>query len=104
MNYIKNYLKKLNNINIRVMSYFEYFFTGILTPEVENKTSLLLNEMNNYYTPPFSVHKIIDEGLDEEKKTRTLIIHSHINVTNYLVRHFAGCDMKPNAYWKQQII
>jgi hypothetical protein len=86
------------------MSYFEYIFTGILTPEVEQNSTRLLNEMNNYYTPPFSIQKFVDETLDEEKKQRTIIIHSQIQVSDYLASVFSGCDMKLTGYWKQQII
>ena len=86
------------------MSYFEYIFTGILTPDIEQRSTRLLNEMNNYYAPPFSIQKIVDETLDEEKKQRTIIIHSRIHVADYLTSVFSGCEMKLTCYWKQRII
>ena len=63
------------------MSYFEFVFSGILTPEYEDKSNELLSDINKYYVP-YVIHKIIDEKIDEDKNKRTMIIHSHMNNTD----------------------
>ena len=85
------------------MSYFEFVFNGILTPEYEEKTKELLNEINKHYVP-YVIHKFIDENIDEEKKNRTIIIHSHINIIDMLSKKFINCNLNTQVYWKQQII
>ena len=49
------------------MSYFEFVFTGNLTPVYEDKTNEFLKEINNYYVP-YTIHKIIDEDIGDDKK------------------------------------
>ena len=45
------------------MSYFEFVFSGILTPEYEDKSNELLSDINKYYVP-YVIHKIIDEKIE----------------------------------------
>jgi hypothetical protein len=85
------------------MSYFEFVFSGNLTSVYEDKTNEILKEMNSYYTP-YSIHKIIDEDIGDDKKFRTIIIHSHLNITDVLSKKFLNCELRMNLYWKQQII
>ncbi len=85
------------------MSYFEFVFSGIITPEYEEKTNDLLKDMNRYYVP-YVIHKFIDEEVDDEKKYRTIIIHSHMNMTDLLSKKFLSCGLEMRVYWKQQII
>jgi len=85
------------------MSYFEFVFTGNLTPVYEDKTNEFLKEINNYYVP-YTIHKIIDEDIGDDKKNRTIIIHSHLNITDVLSKKFLSCRLHMNLYWKQQII
>jgi hypothetical protein len=85
------------------MSYFEFVFSGIITPEYEEKTNELLEDVNKHYVP-YVIHKFIDEEINDEKKCRTIIIHSHLNITDLLSKKFLSCNLKMNVYWKQQII
>lgn len=85
------------------MSYFEFVFSGILTPEYEDKSNELLSDINKYYVP-YVIHKIIDEKIDEDKNKRTMIIHSHMNNTDILSKKFLSCKLDLRVYWIQQII
>jgi hypothetical protein len=85
------------------MSYFEFVFNGILTPVYEEKSNEILNEVNKYYVP-YVIHKFIDEDIEDDKKKRTIILHSHINVIDMLSKKFINCGLDTRVYWKQQII
>lgn len=85
------------------MSFYEYIFSGILTPEYEEKTNELLKDINRQYVP-YVIHKYIDEEIDDEKKNRTIIIHSHLNITSQLSYKFINCKLDMRVYLKQQII
>ena len=85
------------------MSYFEFTFSGVLTDDVEKKSNDLLNEINKNNVPCI-IHKIIDEEVNEDKKNRTIIIHSHYNITDYLLSHFAICKLEPHVIYKQHIM
>ena len=66
------------------MSYYEYILTANLTPEFEDKSKLLIEEINKYYVP-YHIHKFVDEEIGEDKKQRTIIINSHTNIKDYLI-------------------
>lgn len=85
------------------MSYYEFVFSGILTPEYEGKVNDLLKSINDDYLP-IIIHKYMDEVICEEKKNRTLILHSHLNMWDYLYRMFADCGLEMKAYYKSRII
>lgn len=85
------------------MSYFEFVFSGIVTPEYEEKTKLLLKTINENVVP-FVFHKYYDETITDDKKNRTLIVHSQLNMSDYLYRHFANCGLEYRVYYKQRII
>jgi len=85
------------------MSFFEITFSGILTPEYEEKTKELLKLVYEGY-PPFSIHKFWDESIYDEKKIRTLIIYSNINMSDYFYRYFSDCKLQMRVYYKQLII
>lgn len=86
------------------MSYYEFIFTGKLTPEYEKKTNELIENINKHYVP-YVIHKISDEENEEdEQKTRTIIINSHTNITSQLSYYFINCGLNMSVYWKQQII
>lgn len=85
------------------MSYFEFVFSGNLTSKYEEKTNEILKEINSYYVP-YTIHKIIDEDIGDEKKNRTIIIHSHLNITDVLSKKFLSCGLEMKLFWKQQII
>lgn len=85
------------------MSYFEYVFSGVLTTEFEEKTNELVKQMTENYVP-YIIHKYIDEVYMEEKKKRTLIIYSQVNMRDYLYNKFSGCGLEMRMYLKQEII
>lgn len=85
------------------MSFYEFVFSGYLTPEYEEKSNELIKDMNKYYNP-YVIHKFIDEEIDEEKKNRTIIIHSHMNCIDILSKKFINCKLDFRVYWKQQLI
>lgn len=85
------------------MSYYEFVFNGILTPEFEDKSNEIIKDMNKYYVP-YVIHKFIDEEISEDKKNRTIIIHSHLNLIDILSKKFMNCGLEMRVYFKQQII
>ena len=85
------------------MSYYEFVFNGILTPEYEEKINDLLKDINRCYVP-YVIHKIIDEDISEDKKNRTIIVHSHLNITDILSKKFINCGLVMRVNWIQQII
>jgi len=84
------------------MSHFEFILTGNLTPDVEERSKQLLNDNNKYYIP-YVIHKYIDEDIGEDKKNRTIIVHSHLNISDFLLKKFVNCGLELRVYWKQQI-
>ncbi len=85
------------------MSYYEYILTANLTPEFEDKSKLLIEEINKFYVP-YHIHKFVDEEISEEKKQRTIIINSHMNIKDFLFSKFSNCVFEMRVYFKQQII
>ena len=85
------------------MSYYEFMFSGVLTPEYETKSNDILKDINKYYVP-YVIHKFIDEEISEDKKYRTIIIHSQMNIVDMLSRKFMNCGLEMRVYFKLQII
>jgi hypothetical protein len=89
------------------MSYFEYQIVGDLTPTLEEKTTNLVNAIS-YGNAPFYIQKYYDEPIPntEDKKKRTIILTSPVNVRNYLFSNFftdySSFDFV--AYYKQRIM
>jgi len=84
------------------MSYYEFILSGNLTPELEEKSKLLLEEVNKYYVP-YNIHKFIDEEIAEDKKKRTIVIYSQMNIKDFLLKKFMNCGLEMLIYFKQQI-
>jgi len=85
------------------MSYFEYVFSGVLTPEFEEKTNEIYKQTTENFVP-FSIHKYTDEVFSEDKKKRTLVIYSQLNMREYLFNKFSGSGLEMRMYLKQEII
>ena len=85
------------------MSHFEYIFTGILSPEYEEKTKQLVKEVNGLNVP-FSIQNYSDEVINDDKKKRTLVLYSQFNMSDYLANKFINCGLEMRVYLKQQII
>lgn len=85
------------------MSYFEYIFSGDLTPKFEEKTQFLLTKVNEGYVP-FKLEKYYDEDISPDRKKRTLIITSIINSYEYLYSTMSECKLEMVAYLKQRFI
>jgi len=85
------------------MSYFEFIFSGDLTPEYEEKTKLLLKQINEGFVP-FKIEKYYDEDISTDKKKRTIVIVSHINVWEYLNLQMQDLKLMFVAYYKQRFI
>jgi len=85
------------------MSYYEFIFSGVLTPEYERKVNDLLKSINEDYLP-IVIHKYTDEVICEEKKNRMLVLYSHLNMWDYLYRIFVDCGLEMKVYYKSRII
>jgi len=85
------------------MSYFEFIINGDLTPIYEEKTELLLSQMNEGYSI-YKLEKYYDEKINEEKKARTIILTSSINIINLIYPIFKDCKVQYIGYYKQRII
>lgn len=83
---------------------FEYIFTGELTPVLEERTKLIIENITKSIAP-FSLVKYFDEPITEDKKTRTFILISTSNITTYLCSTFFNdCNMKLEVFYKQRVI
>jgi len=87
------------------MSYFEYIFSGDLTTELEEKTLKLTNLITNGFVP-FSLIKYYDEVItDSDKKRRTFIFASPINMGQYIYsNYFNNNNMEMIIYYKQRLV
>ncbi len=85
------------------MSYFEYTFTGDLTPEYEEKTTFLITKVNEGAVP-YKLEKYFDEDIAADKKKRTIVIVSSINVWDHLYSIMRNCNLMYVAYFKQRFI
>ena len=86
------------------MSYFEYNYTGELTAIFEQKTKDIL-DLVSLGIVPFYIVKYWDEPIEgEEKKKRTLVLSSPINLINYFqTNFFKDCNLEKVVYVKQRI-
>jgi len=85
------------------MSYFEYVIFGDLTPVFEEKTSFILSQINEG-TVIYRLDKYTDEVIAEDKKRRTMILTSPVNVWNVLYPIFKDTNIITLGYYKQRII
>jgi hypothetical protein len=86
------------------MSYFEYNYTGELTETFEQKTKELVDLVSLGFVP-FFVVKYWDDTIEgTEKKKRTIILSSQINLINYFqINFFKDCVLERAVYFKQLI-
>jgi len=87
------------------MSYFEYLIVGDLTPTLEERTNLLVNTMSNGGAP-FYISKYYDEPIPttDDKKRRTIVLTSPINIKTYLFNtFFNNCPVDLVGYYKQRL-
>lgn len=86
------------------MSYIEYNYTGELTETFEKKTKELVDLVSLGFVP-FSVVKYWDDTIEgTEKKKRTLILSSQVNLINYFqINFFNDCVLDRAVYFKQLI-
>ena len=89
------------------MSFFEFILKGNLTDELKERTEKLLKDMNETYVP-YVIHNYIDDISEDEKeketKKRTLYIHSHTNIKDYLFQRCSNCELEMQIYYKQPVI
>ncbi len=85
------------------MSYFEYTFIGDLTPEYEEKTKFLIEKVNEG-SVHFKLEKYYDENITADKKKRTIVIISPVNISDYLFYIMRDCNLMYVAYFKQRLI
>jgi hypothetical protein len=85
------------------MSYFEYVMIGDLTPVFEEKTSFILSQINEGVAL-YRIDKYTDEVVAEDKKKRTLILTSAVNVWNVLYPIFKDTNIITLGFFKQRII
>ena len=85
------------------MSYFEYVFIGDLTPLFEEKTAFVLSQINEG-TALYRIDKYTDEVVAEDKKRRTMILTSPVNVWNVLYPIFKDTNIITLGFFKQRII
>lgn len=87
------------------MSYFEYNYTGELTETFEQKTKEIVDLVSQGIVP-FYVVKYWDDVIDgTEKKRRTLVLSSPINLVNYFqINFFKDCVLDRAVYFKQRIV
>ncbi len=86
------------------MSYFEYVINGELTPEYEEKTTKLLQLVNNGVAF-YNFQKYWDEvsTTNAEKKERTVVLASPYNISKNLFELLSGCGLNYQVYYKQRI-
>ncbi len=85
------------------MSYFEYVLIGDLTPLFEEKTAFVLSQINEE-TALYRIDKYTDEVVAEDKKRRTMILTSPVNVWNVLYPIFKDTNIITLGFFKQRII
>lgn len=87
------------------MAAFEYVYSGDLTPVLEEKTTLITQGITGG-TVPFNLVKYYDEDVSgTDKKKRTFVLVSPVNITDYLYNnYFKDCNMVMNVYYKQRIV
>jgi hypothetical protein len=85
------------------MSYFEYVMIGDLTPVFEEKTAFVLSQINEGVAL-YRIDKYTDEVVAEDKKKRTLILTSPVNVWNVLYPIFKDTNIITLGFFKQRII
>jgi hypothetical protein len=85
------------------MSHFEFIISGDVTPEFDGKIKQVLDNMNTGRAV-YGLQKYVDEDVSAEKKRRTLVLVSPMNVWNHLYDIFKGCGLEFQVYHKQRII
>jgi len=85
------------------MSYYEFIIMGDLTPKYEEKTQMILDEINEG-TAIYRLEKYYDEEITTDKKKRTVVITSPLNITNNLYGIVKDCNLQMVGYYKQRIM
>jgi len=85
------------------MSYFEYNVSGELTPELEEKTKLLVTKLNDG-TAFYNIQRYWDEEVTPEKKRRFFVITAPVNIWIPLYNLLNLTDLSFSAYHKQRFI
>lgn len=85
------------------MSYFEFIVSGDLTPAFEEKTNELLSNINQGLAL-YAIQRYMDEEIAPEKKRRTLVIVSPMNIWEHIYGMLKGLGLEIQGYNKQRII
>jgi len=85
------------------MSYFEYTFTGEVDSNLDEKTEFLVKSVYENNAPYYLV-KYYDTVINDNKKERTFILTSALNIKDYIHNNiFNNCKMNVEVYFKQRI-
>jgi hypothetical protein len=85
------------------MSYYEYIIRGELTSEFEGKVNEMLNLINTGRVL-FAIQRYTDDEIDMDKKRRTLVLVSPINVVSQVYDLFRNIGVEIEVYYKQRIM
>jgi hypothetical protein len=85
------------------MSYFEYIISGDMTPEFDDKIKIVLNNINTGKCL-YAFQKYTDEDVGVDKKRRTVVLVSPVNVWNHIYEIFRGCGLEFQVYYKQRVV
>jgi len=87
------------------MGLYEFIYSGDVTPLLEEKTKLLIDGISAGNVP-FNLVKYYDEEITgTDKKKRTFVLTSVININNYLyMNYFKNSNMVMNVYYKELVI
>jgi hypothetical protein len=85
------------------MSHFEYILTGELDSNLEEKTDLFIKSIYHNNAPYYLI-KYYDTVINEDKKERTFILTSSINLKDYIMYNFFNnCNMNVVVYFKHRV-
>ena len=85
------------------MSYYEYIISGDLTVDFENKVNNMLDLINTGRVL-FAVQKYTDDEIEMDKKRRTLVLVSPLNVVNQVYDLYKNIGVEIQVYYKQRIM
>ncbi len=85
------------------MSYFEFIISGDSSPEFDDRINVVLNNINNG-TALYAIQKYTDEDVSPDKKKRTLVLVSPMNVWTTIYEIFKGYGLEFQAYYKQRVV
>jgi hypothetical protein len=85
------------------MSYFEFIISGESSPEFDDRIKFVLNNINNGGAL-YTIQKYTDEDVSPDKKKRTLVLVSPINVWTTIYDIFKGNELEFQVYYKQRVV